>query len=415
MLSTPENTYKGFLNDLFNQDTLLSSVDSNYWFCVASFVCRVYEFYSVNPRATWLSHEIQKRYPEEKLEKLEHTDDIDKVSVDLQRIYQNIEALLSIGPIPENLRSTPEIELFLQHHKDHSFTSYLLELVKQAQEEINTIKNALNQRLAQLQTESTIALQEKLEGLLSSTNDLIKEHEENIKKLSEENRRLSDEISKKKADVEADVKDVEDLIKKTQNDANNILSTVLTVLGLFVAIILAFAGGFFSVSASLESKISNIPQVQLAHFMLMGHVITNLIFLFMFMLARLSNKNLCATCKNCTGHDDSNKCHSCGSQCNWYHRLTRKYPYIVVANWFFAIGYVVLLLWWYIDEFLYDAIYIHLLNNINWQIVCLVAILLLLAVVIIIPLLLQRKGKKDPLTVPPTDATADTAPTSEAE
>lgn len=405
MPTQEKSTYKGFLISLLNQETLLSSADSNYWRSIAIFVCQIYTFYSVKSKSSWLSREIQKCYPKEEMEKLEHTDTIVRISADLQRIYQNIEALLSNAHIPEDLRNDPEIKLLLQHNEEHDFSGYLVELVKQAQETINSIKDTLNHRLAKLQKQSAMALQERLEGLLSSANDLIIEHEENIKKLCEENLGLYNEILEKKDAVDKDVKTVEDLIKKTRDDANNVLSTVLTVLGIFVAIVIAFIGGYFSISASLESKISNIPQIQLAHFMLMGHVVINLIFMFMFMLARLSNKNLCVMCTNCTGHSDSSKCHTCGCQCNWHHRLTRKYPYIVMTNWFFIVGYVVLFLWWYVDEFLYDTIYTILSNSVVGKIVCLFVLILLLAIVVFTPpFLIWYKRKKQDST-----ATTDTA------
>lgn len=130
----------------------------------------------------------------------------------------------------------------------------------------------------------------------------------------------------------------------------------MTVLGIFVAIILAFVGGFFSVLIAGRIDVSPIAQVRFMYFLLIGQTLCDLLFLFMFLIARLSNKSIAVLCSGGIAQGRGIPCAQCASQCKWYVRWWRKYPYIITINCAVMFGYSFLWIWWYVDEFLYQYI-----------------------------------------------------------
>jgi len=153
------------------------------------------------------------------------------------------------------------------------------------------------------------------------------------------------------------------------------------VLGIFVAIIVVLFSGYLTVKNSLPvySKENQtltyiVDQTYFAYFLLMGQVLINFIFLFMFLLAKIINKNISVPCncflriehaniQNTNNKNDYINCLKCNRSCNGLQKIFFKYPYIAFANCIIVLGYFVIWLWWYIDTFLYDYIHEKLLGN----------------------------------------------------
>lgn len=140
-------------------------------------------------------------------------------------------------------------------------------------------------------------------------------------------------------------------IRKTKNDMSSLMTNVLTILGIFVSIIFIIVGAYFTVTGEIFNKsISNIVQVNLGRFILMGHVLINILFLFMFMISRLSGKNIYVRCQGCK----DSQCIS--AKCGFFKRIVKKYPYVIYSNILILGSYIVLFGWWIIEHFAYKYI-----------------------------------------------------------
>ena len=171
---------------------------------------------------------------------------------------------------------------------------------------------------------------------------------------------------------------------------SSLLTNVLTILGIFVSIIFVIVGAYFTVTGEITNlSISNIVQVNIGRFVLMGHILTNLLFLFMFMIARLANKSIAVNCKGCPDSDCIN------AKCNFINRIVKRYPYIVILNIVAICSYVVLLSWWFIETFAYKYIEPKLIDFASSDALLFVgSILLITAVVIAIPFFIFYKCSK---------------------
>lgn len=134
-----------------------------------------------------------------------------------------------------------------------------------------------------------------------------------VKDMEERNSTLRDELRKATDDL---------------NDAKNKLASVQTeliaVLSIFAAIVLAFSGSFGFIGNSL-SGMSTAPFFKSVFFVVLcGFIVFNLIFLLMYIVGKITGRNIYARCKteNCT----------CKKQCSGINRVRKRLPYIFWMN-----------------------------------------------------------------------------------
>ncbi len=210
---------------------------------------------------------------------------------------------------------------------------------------------------------------EKLEEQIKNHETVLKEFDNNVeKKIKEANEivdkkidKVNQKFDKVKTEFETtsenlnkaitNFNDTKEDLDKTKTEMSSLLTNVLTILGIFVSIIFVIVGAYFTVTGEITNlSISNIVQVNVGRFVLMGHILMNLLFLFMFMIARLANKSIAVNCKGCPEGD-------CGNpKCNFINRIVKRYPYIVILNIIIICSYVILLCWWFIETFAYKYI-----------------------------------------------------------
>lgn len=137
-------------------------------------------------------------------------------------------------------------------------------------------------------------------------------------------------------------------LQKANKDSDQLMSHILSILGIFVAMIFVFVGGYDTLSLGLTSNLfsKTISQINIGGVILMGQVLFNLIFLFLFMVARLSNKSIAVKCLGCNDGCSNKKC-------KFGVRLWKQYPYVVVANFAMFFSYIILFMWWAIDALMY--------------------------------------------------------------
>lgn len=146
-------------------------------------------------------------------------------------------------------------------------------------------------------------------------------------------------------------------LQKVNKDSDQLMSHILSILGIFVAMIFVFVGGYDTLSLGLTSNLfsETISQINIGGVILMGQILFNLIFLFLFMVARLSNKSIAVKCLGCND-GCSNK------RCKFGVRLWKQYPYVVVTNFTMFFSYIILFIWWAIEKFAYPHFEKELVN-----------------------------------------------------
>lgn len=161
------------------------------------------------------------------------------------------------------------------------------------------------------------------------------------------------------------VKKVKSLTKKvndTVENANSIIPHMLTSLGIFVSIIIAVVAVYLSDLISIDGdNIHILTPIDIIRYVVSGQIIINIIFLMLYIISRLTNKNIllrCAefireptkpqslsfSCSYCTHRDE----------CNFYNKLQKKATYMLGINIVCSIGYIIIFNWWYIKKYIWD-------------------------------------------------------------
>lgn len=251
-------------------------------------------------------------------------------------------------------------------------------------------------------------IQAKIDVIIQSPQKIINEETEKYKstlasyskefneKLEKANT-LKDETIKEINDHQITVNDMNNDMGNIRSDMGNIrtemsslITNVLTILGIFVSIIFVIVGAYFTVSNE-RILFSSIVQVNLGKFVLMGHILFNLLFLFMHMIAKLSGKSIALACLGC----DNSVCEK--GKCTFPMRLMNRYPYVIVTN-FVAVGmYIVLTAWWFLEEFVYRTHYEELHSAIGQHPLifsCTVITICILLIAVPIKLMINYRKKK---------------------
>ena len=156
--------------------------------------------------------------------------------------------------------------------------------------------------------------------------------------------------------------DLQKNIKQQQKNINEILPNTISVMGIFVAIIVIMFGGFslIDIFAGFEN-LSAYRVITVA--LITGQIIFNVLFLLMYLLARLSNKHICSSCSNFKGKDkDKNyqmidkHCDNCvlfekkETKCSLFKRTFYRYPYMYIFNIGIILMELFLVSFWLIDK-----------------------------------------------------------------
>lgn len=133
-------------------------------------------------------------------------------------------------------------------------------------------------------------------------------------------------------------------------------------MGIFVAIIVIMFGGFslIDIFAGFEN-LSAYRVITVA--LITGQIIFNVLFLLMYLLARLSNKHICSSCSNFKGKDkDKNyqmidkHCDNCvlfekkETKCSLFKRTFYRYPYMYIFNIGIILMELFLVSFWLINK-----------------------------------------------------------------
>lgn len=147
---------------------------------------------------------------------------------------------------------------------------------------------------------------------------------------------IEDNARALKAQLEADKKTIEELNTKLKESkesldsanekAKNIQAETIGIIGIFAAVTLAFSGGLSYLSSAISS-IYNSPTLKLILILLIcGFVLFNTIFVLLYVVARIIDKNIFFRCnpKKCNDcpHSESNK------KCTFIGKIRKCLPYL---------------------------------------------------------------------------------------
>lgn len=335
---------------------------------------------------------------------------IDAALIQLSHVNQNLGLIFRY-----RIHEGPDKDLcnsLEKYWSDQNFSLKIGEIVEHAQAAINAINQDLQLAKTRFFQKSSQIERDRLESLLSSAKDFLEQIEKANKEtkkaqsdienhvksaqdmLNKADKAINDVVSQSQT-VEQQSKAIEARSEEIKRQSDGILPNLLTILGIFVAIIIAFIGGYFSIIQAGGISISKIAQVCMAYFLLMGQLLINLIFLFMFMISRLSGRSISVLCLYSANKNQPGTCYGCNNSCPFYRRLWRKYPYLVAVNWAILVGYAVLLLWWYVDTFLFTFFENWINSNVVFLIVIfLVIIFVVTAFLVAIPVCIYFKSRK---------------------
>lgn len=144
--------------------------------------------------------------------------------------------------------------------------------------------------------------------------------------------------------AQKEVERAQDEAQKAQKAAESVMPNMLTTLGVFIAIVIAVVACYLTLLMTQHMDPGMRP-LDLGMILVMGHILINVIFLLLYLISKMSNHPL--ACKCPVGRElDCGQCRpELRQHCNWGNKLLLRYPYMVLLNGLFFLGYLGLGLW----------------------------------------------------------------------
>ncbi len=205
------------------------------------------------------------------------------------------------------------------------------------------------------------------EKRLEESDKCIKEYDERVKEYDKrisESTALFDKREKMMAEMidktKEDVLKAQKEINSTKDETDKIKTDFITILSIFVAIIMGFAGvvGF---GGNIMANLNNIIIYKAIFMMLVsGLVLFNGIFLMLHIVAKLTGRSIAHLCNDYLPKVDksseakTNNKHDCGScqssKCGIWKRVKVKFPYTAHFNEILISGLLINLIAWIINH-----------------------------------------------------------------
>lgn len=159
------------------------------------------------------------------------------------------------------------------------------------------------------------------------------------------------DLEKRNKNLQTELADATEKLGEAQKSMSSVQAELIAVLSIFAAIVLTFSGSM-SLLGNALTGMENAPFFKSVFFVLLcGFIITNVIFLMMYLVGKITGRNIYAKCKSkdCTcGEGGVPKC--CGLT-----RIRKRLPYVFWINFLVILMMVVDVAVWYFDK-LYNII-----------------------------------------------------------
>lgn len=147
-----------------------------------------------------------------------------------------------------------------------------------------------------------------------SLSSKVKCIEENVNLSMGEAEKIKEKINQSK-----------EVVDRVQKEADSLKTSQVTVLGIFIAIVMAFVTKLVS-DVNIFSLILHTPWWQVALLLcLMGMMTFNGIYLLLYVVGQLIGKNIGAAC-------NSANCYNCSYRCSWWEKIKKRHPYLGLFN-----------------------------------------------------------------------------------
>ncbi|EHK2400159.1 hypothetical protein KCL50_001122 [Clostridium perfringens] len=182
--------------------------------------------------------------------------------------------------------------------------------------------------------------------------DLLEQIREAEKSFSKRNDELSASLKKSEAALNSHEKNIEnhnETIENHKKSIDGINNQIITIIGIFSAIVITFFGGSELFSSALEFLGSVSKYRILFLTILISFVMFNTIFMLLNFISKLIGKELVS--KNCKSDLKENKCETCPKKGKLKKCIKEKYP---LVYWFDFICFsllVLVALTYYIDNY----------------------------------------------------------------
>lgn len=136
------------------------------------------------------------------------------------------------------------------------------------------------------------------------------------------------DLEKRNQTLQVELKNATNALKSAQNTVSTMQTELISVLSIFAAIVLAFSGSLSFIGNALNGMSSTSFFKATFFVLLCGMVVFNLIFLMMYIVGKITGRNIYARC-------ESENC-SCGEngkpKCGGITRVRKRLPYIFWVN-----------------------------------------------------------------------------------
>ncbi len=148
-------------------------------------------------------------------------------------------------------------------------------------------------------------------------------------------------------DLQSAVSKLDDANKRVDNAtkrANTMQTELISILSIFAAIVMTFSGSFTFLGNSMTA-ISNTDNYEsvIIIAIICGMVLFNTIFLMMYFVSKLAERNVYAKCRF------SQDCSKCLKDCNIIKKIRKRLPYVFYFNLVTIIGIIIDLIIWFLD------------------------------------------------------------------
>lgn len=159
------------------------------------------------------------------------------------------------------------------------------------------------------------------------------------------------DLEKRNKSLQTALADATGKLEEAQKSMSSVQTELIAVLSIFAAIVLTFSGSM-SLLGNALTGMENAPFFKSVFFVLLcGFIITNVIFLMMYLVGKITGRNIYAKCK-------SKDC-TCGEggvpKCRGLTRVRKRLPYVFWINLLIILMMVIDVAIWYLDK-LYNII-----------------------------------------------------------
>lgn len=226
-------------------------------------------------------------------------------------------------PDPEDLGS---ISSMIDSYRIGGYSSALDDMLQIVQQAL------VSSRSAKEEAHEVLKIAQQAQETAESSRELAAQLQAQIKKT----RKRVDKFTSQAVNAAEKADSALEKVRDATDEAKNLIPNMLTILGIFVAIIIAVVGCYLSVL--LNPPDGDATTVSLATYLLMGHILVNIIFLLLYFISKLTDRQIACYCHRA----DLANCGACTERCTWFSRMWIRYPVVVMLNSAFAVGYYIL-------------------------------------------------------------------------